>query len=105
MNAPSGEIEHINYLSDHIGALFLNEEYSDIVFLVEGLYEFIILSISIIYPSLFDEAKENYRRKNLQLEIWYSSMMLTFCESSFNQLSYSCVFFISVFFRYKNPTS
>lgn len=38
MNAPSGEIEHINYLSDHIGALFLNEEYSDVTFVVEGNY-------------------------------------------------------------------
>lgn len=36
MNAPSGEIEHISYLSDHIGALFLNEEYSDVTFVVEG---------------------------------------------------------------------
>lgn len=36
MNAPSGEIEHINFLSEQIGALFLNEEYSDVTFVVEG---------------------------------------------------------------------
>lgn len=36
MNAPSGEIDHINYLSDHIGSLFLNEEYSDVSLIIEG---------------------------------------------------------------------
>ncbi|KAJ4451557.1 BTB/POZ domain-containing protein 9 [Periplaneta americana] len=35
-NAPTGEIEHINYLSEHIGALFLNDEYSDVVLTVDG---------------------------------------------------------------------
>lgn len=35
-NAPTGEIEHINYLSEHIGALYLNDEYSDVVLTVDG---------------------------------------------------------------------
>ncbi|KAJ9578309.1 hypothetical protein L9F63_005475, partial [Diploptera punctata] len=35
-NAPTGEIEHINYLSEHIGALFLNDEYSDVILTVDG---------------------------------------------------------------------
>ena len=52
MNAPSGEIEHTNYLSDHIGALFLNEEYSDVTFIVEGkttyLHKKIIVSFDMI---------------------------------------------------------
>lgn len=31
-----GEIEHVNHLSEHIGALYLDSEYSDVVLLVEG---------------------------------------------------------------------
>ena len=32
----NGEVQHIQKLSDHIGALFLNDEYSDVSLLVEG---------------------------------------------------------------------
>lgn len=32
----SGEVQHIQKLSDHIGALFLNDEYSDVSLIVEG---------------------------------------------------------------------
>ncbi|XP_034247809.1 BTB/POZ domain-containing protein 9 [Thrips palmi] len=34
--APNGEIEHTTFLSDHIGALYLNDEYSDVVLTVDG---------------------------------------------------------------------
>ncbi|XP_046382947.1 BTB/POZ domain-containing protein 9 isoform X2 [Ischnura elegans] len=33
---PLGEIDHVHHLSEHIGALYLNDEYSDVVLLVEG---------------------------------------------------------------------
>jgi len=32
---PIGEVQHIHYLSEHIGALFLNDEYSDVTLVVE----------------------------------------------------------------------
>ena len=32
----NGEVQHIQKLSDHIGALFLNDEYSDVSLIVEG---------------------------------------------------------------------
>ena len=32
----NGEVQHIQKLSDHIGALFLNDEYSDVSLVVEG---------------------------------------------------------------------
>ncbi|XP_039294308.1 BTB/POZ domain-containing protein 9 [Nilaparvata lugens] len=32
---PNGEIEHMNFLSEHIGALYLNDAYSDIVLKVD----------------------------------------------------------------------
>ena len=32
----NGDVQHIHYLSDHIGALFLNDEYSDVALIVEG---------------------------------------------------------------------
>nr|CAD7585955.1 unnamed protein product [Timema genevievae] len=35
-NAPTGEIEHINFLSEHIGKLYLNDEYSDVILTVDG---------------------------------------------------------------------
>ncbi|GLH13655.1 BTB/POZ domain-containing protein 9 [Gryllus bimaculatus] len=35
-SAPSGEIDHITFLSEHIGGLYLNDEYSDVVLTVEG---------------------------------------------------------------------
>jgi BTB/POZ domain-containing protein 9 len=35
-NSPSGEVEHIHTLSAHIGALFLNDEYSDVVLTLDG---------------------------------------------------------------------
>lgn len=31
-----GEVEHITHLSEHIGSLFWNEDYSDIILLIEG---------------------------------------------------------------------
>lgn len=34
--APNGEIEHMTFLSDHIGALYLNDEYSDVILTVDG---------------------------------------------------------------------
>ncbi|RZF39905.1 hypothetical protein LSTR_LSTR010533 [Laodelphax striatellus] len=33
---PKGEIEHMNFLSEHIGALYLDDAYSDIVLKVDG---------------------------------------------------------------------
>ncbi|XP_063230023.1 BTB/POZ domain-containing protein 9 [Bacillus rossius redtenbacheri] len=36
LNAPNGEIHHIKFLSEHIGALYLNDEYSDVVLKIEG---------------------------------------------------------------------
>lgn len=33
---PNGEIEHTNYLSEDIGALYLNDEYSDIIMKIDG---------------------------------------------------------------------
>jgi len=33
---PIGEVQHIHYLSEHIGALFLNDEYSDVTLVVEN---------------------------------------------------------------------
>ncbi|KAI8480542.1 PREDICTED: BTB/POZ domain-containing protein 9-like [Branchiostoma belcheri] len=35
VHTPVGEVEHTHVLSEHIGALFLNDEYSDVTFLVE----------------------------------------------------------------------
>ena len=32
---PSFQVQHIHYLSEHIGALFLNDEYSDVTLVVE----------------------------------------------------------------------
>ena len=32
----NGEVQHIQKLSDNIGALFLNDEYSDVSLIVEG---------------------------------------------------------------------
>ena len=31
-----GEIQHVGFLSEHIGALYLNDEYSDVTLVVEG---------------------------------------------------------------------
>lgn len=37
LNAPiKGEIDHITYLSQHIGALYLKEDYSDIILKVDS---------------------------------------------------------------------
>jgi len=33
---PIGEVQHIHFLSEHIGALFLNDEYSDVTLIVES---------------------------------------------------------------------
>ena len=30
------QVQHIHYLSEHIGALFLNDEYSDVTLVVEN---------------------------------------------------------------------
>ncbi len=35
-STPAGEIEHVNFLSENIGVLFMNEDYSDIILCVEG---------------------------------------------------------------------
>ncbi|KAL1138587.1 hypothetical protein AAG570_008650 [Ranatra chinensis] len=35
---PTGEIEHTKFLSENIGALYLSEEYSDVVLKIEGEY-------------------------------------------------------------------
>ena len=35
-NVLLGDVEHINQLSDNIGALFMQESYSDITLLVDG---------------------------------------------------------------------
>lgn len=32
---PTGEIDHMNNLSEHIGGLYLNEDYSDIILKVD----------------------------------------------------------------------
>ena len=32
----AGDVEHVNFLSENIGALFQNEDYSDITLLVEN---------------------------------------------------------------------
>lgn len=37
MPAAIGEVEHIHFLSEHIGALYLNDEYSDVTLIVEGV--------------------------------------------------------------------
>lgn len=34
-NPPNGDVEHIQTLSEQIGALYLNDEYSDVILLVE----------------------------------------------------------------------
>ena len=31
-----GEVGHIHYLSEHIGALYLNDDYSDVTLIVKG---------------------------------------------------------------------
>ncbi|XP_012274808.1 BTB/POZ domain-containing protein 9 [Orussus abietinus] len=36
LNPSSGEVEHINLLSDNIGALYLSDDYSDIMLIVDG---------------------------------------------------------------------
>ncbi|XP_053988231.1 BTB/POZ domain-containing protein 9 [Hylaeus volcanicus] len=36
LNPPSGDIEHIGYLSENIGALYLSDDYSDITLIVGG---------------------------------------------------------------------
>lgn len=36
MNPTSGEVEHTNFLSEDIGALYLTDDYSDVTFLVCG---------------------------------------------------------------------
>merc|ERR1711971_559 len=33
---PIGEVQHIHFLSEHIGGLFLNDEYSDVTLVVES---------------------------------------------------------------------
>ena len=33
---PAGEVEHVNYLSENIGALFMREDYSDVTLVVEA---------------------------------------------------------------------
>ena len=33
---PLFQVQHIHYLSEHIGALFLNDEYSDVSLIVDG---------------------------------------------------------------------
>ena len=33
---PFFQVQHIHYLSEHIGALFLNDEYSDVTLVVES---------------------------------------------------------------------
>lgn len=35
MGPSSGDIEHVLYLSEHFGALYLNEDYSDIVLKID----------------------------------------------------------------------
>lgn len=35
-NSPNGDVEHIQTLSAHIGALFLNDEYSDVILTLDG---------------------------------------------------------------------
>lgn len=45
LNVPNGEIDHVSYLSEHIGGLCLSDEYSDVVLVVEGLYFIIICSL------------------------------------------------------------
>lgn len=35
-SASTGDVQHIHYLSEHIGALFLNDEYSDVALVVDG---------------------------------------------------------------------
>ncbi|XP_065343465.1 BTB/POZ domain-containing protein 9 [Cloeon dipterum] len=39
-NSPNGEVEHIQALSANIGALYLNDEYSDVVLNINGLDKF-----------------------------------------------------------------
>ena len=34
--AETGEIEHVNDLSDNVGALYMHTDYSDVTLLVEG---------------------------------------------------------------------
>jgi BTB/POZ domain-containing protein 9 len=36
LNSTSGKIEHINYLLDDIGTLYLSDDYSDITLVVNG---------------------------------------------------------------------
>lgn len=36
LNPPSGEVIHINHLSEDIGALYLADEYSDVTLIVSG---------------------------------------------------------------------
>lgn len=36
LNPSSGEIEHIHFLSEDMGALYLSEEYSDVTLVVAG---------------------------------------------------------------------
>lgn len=36
LNPPSGDIEHISYLSEDIGALYLSDDYSDVTLIVGG---------------------------------------------------------------------
>ena len=33
---PAGEIQHVNYLSENIGALFMRPEYSDVTLVIEN---------------------------------------------------------------------
>lgn len=35
VGAPNGEIEHVCHMSDHFGALFLNQDYSDIILKID----------------------------------------------------------------------
>lgn len=36
LSPSSGEVEHINFLSDDIGALYLSDDYSDVTLVVAG---------------------------------------------------------------------
>ncbi|CAK9301887.1 unnamed protein product [Gordionus sp. m RMFG-2023] len=53
---PIGEVNHLDLLSDNIGSLYLNEEYSDVVFIVDGTrfhaHKFILASRSEYFRAL-----------------------------------------------------
>ena len=60
MTVPFSQVEHIHFLSEHIGALYLNDEYSDVSLVVDGQRFNAHKVILAARSEYFRSEKENY---------------------------------------------